>query len=59
MLLLRVGQRFGCGLGGDGTLLGTGERGPMELISIGVNWPMAQLVAYRNTMQIPVARPRR
>lgn len=32
---------------------------PMELISIGVNWPMAQLVAYRNTMQIPVARPRR
>ena len=32
---------------------------PMELISIGVNWPMAQLVAYRNTVHIPVARPRR
>lgn len=32
---------------------------PMELISIGVNWPMAQLVAYRNTVQIPVAQPRR
>ena len=32
---------------------------PMELISIGVNWPMAQLVPHRNTVQIPVARPRR
>ena len=28
VLLLRVDQRFGCGLGGDGTLLGTGECGP-------------------------------